>query len=310
MLNRIELENSSILATILPEVGGKIIDLISKPSQRNWLWQNPRIKPQAFPVDANFDNSWCGGWDDAFPTCDPCSFGGEQFQALGELRSLEWSVVSADNLSVELEAFGPITPIRATKTVLLADDEPELRMNYSITNIGFTPIHFLWGTHPALSVSRDSRLIIPTRTGMVGYAPDELSGTKGEKYPWPHFETNDGMITDMSLVLPPEAAKIFGHYALALEDGWYAVEDAESKSGILFQFPKADLPNLWMWINYGGWRGYHHVILEPWTSLPVSLPEAVANGTARKLVPGQTFAVEVITTLYDSHGAYKNILGI
>jgi len=56
------LENDWLRASVLPEVGAKIYDLIWKPAGRNLLWHNPRILPQTYPIDGNFDNYWCGGW--------------------------------------------------------------------------------------------------------------------------------------------------------------------------------------------------------------------------------------------------------
>lgn len=48
-----------------------------------------------------------------------------------------------------------------------------------------------------------------------------------------------------------------------------------------------------LWLVYGGWRGYHHVIVEPWTSSPVHLTEALRGGTSRKFEPGAKFSAEV-----------------
>jgi hypothetical protein len=53
-----------------------------------------------------------------------------------------------------------------------------------------------------------------------------------------------------------------------------------------------------MWLVYGGWRGYHHVIVEPWTSCPISLAEAVRRNTSLRLEPGRTFSTEVSVTIH------------
>ena len=102
-------------ASVLPEVGAKIYDLIWKPAGRNLLWHNPRILPQTYPIDGAFDNYWCGGWDDGFPTCDPCDYRGELYPGLGELRSLRWQVQDScadrEKVSVRLFTFGPISPV-------------------------------------------------------------------------------------------------------------------------------------------------------------------------------------------------------
>src|ERR1035437_5661663 len=114
-LRVLQLENEWLSLSILPEVGAKILTLVDRKSVRNVLWENPRIRPQRFSIDANFDNYWCGGWDDAFPTADACVYQGEPFPNNGELRSLNWQVedLSADDsrAAARLSAYGPISAI-------------------------------------------------------------------------------------------------------------------------------------------------------------------------------------------------------
>ncbi len=307
----IVLENDWLRASVLPEVGAKIYDLIWKPTGRNILWHNPRILPQPYPVDGNFDNYWCGGWDDGFPTCDPCEYGGESYPSLGELRSLRWQVkdsgADSEGVYVKLAAFGPISPVCAEKTITLLAGSPVLKMRYAVTNIGPAPLEFIWGTHPALAADEHWFLRIPAKTGIVGQATDPRLGTPGQRYAWPRLETPVG-VTDMTKVQDITAGIACGHYATDLEAGWYSVEDARTGEGFLLRFPLERCPYLWMWLVYGGWRGHHHLILEPWTSYPNKLAEAVQQGTQRRLEPGGRFDVEVAATLYRGDEGYQGAL--
>jgi hypothetical protein len=218
------------------------------------------------------------------------------------LRSLSWQVEEASRQSgrgvVRLSAFGPISPVRVEKTIELADRLPVVTIDYTITNIGTMPLDFIWGTHPALAADGNTILRIPARTGIVGLSSDPWFGTPGQRYAWPVLETPSGQ-TDVSRVQPMLAKVFCGHYATDLEAGWYAVEDTATGDGFLLQYPVGDCPYLWMWLVYGGWRGHHHVIVEPWTSYPVHLAEAVQNGTSRSLEPGGAFQVRVSATVYD-----------
>jgi galactose mutarotase-like enzyme len=305
------LESDWLWASVLPTVGGKIYDLVWKPTGRNILWHNPRILPQISPVDGNFDNYWCGGWDDGFPTCDPCEYRGEQYPSLGELRSVRWQVQAAgedeEKAFVKLAAFGPISPVRAEKTVTLMANAPVLRMRYEITNLGPLPVEFIWGTHPALEAHENLILRIPAKTGIVGIATDPRMGTVGQRYGWPRLETPTGTV-DMSRVRGIDAKVAGGHYATDLESGWYAVEDTRTGEGFLLKFPLAECPYLWMWLVYGGWRGYHHIIVEPWTSYPNKLAEAVQQNTHRTLLPGERFSVEVAACVYRRDDGYQGAL--
>jgi galactose mutarotase-like enzyme len=300
-LRALELENEWLAISILPDVGAKLYDLISKPSGRNLLWHNPRILPQMYAIESNFDNYWCGGWDEGFPTCDACEHKGESYPNLGELRSTRWNVLSAEqdrgDLVARLGSFGPISPVRAEKTVTLSGSSPVVKIQYDITNLGPAALDFIWGSHPALAPTKHMTLRIPARTGIVGLSSDASLGAPGQRYAWPMIETARGA-TDMSRTQGIDTNIFCGHYATDLEAGWYAVEDAETGEGFLLTFPIETCPYLWLWLVYGGWRGYHHVIVEPWTSYPVHLADAVRGGTSRTLAPGAKFVAEVRATVY------------
>jgi hypothetical protein len=307
----LEMENDWMQVNLLPEVGGKIYDLIWKPSGRNFLWHNPRVEPRSYPIESNFDNYWCGGWDDVFPTCDECDFRGEHYPTLGELRSLHWKVELAEpgegNLVARLSCFGPISPVHVVKTVCLSRDAPVLRVRHEIRNLGPLPLDFLWGTHPALAVTNSMVLRIPAKTGFVSQSSAPKLGTSGQHYAWPLLSTPEG-ITDMSCVKGSSMGAFCGHYATELEAGWYAVEDPQQGQGFLFAFPRETCPHLWMWMNYGGYRGHHHVIVEPWTSMPIHLAEAVARNTHRHLEAGEAFSVEVSATIYSKPETFQQAL--
>ena len=225
-LSVVELENEWLKVRILPEVGAKIYDLIWKPSGKNILWHNPRIVPQSFPIESEFDNYWCGGWDDAFPTCDECMFHGQRYPSLGELRSLRWNVDSASRVGsdavAQLSAFGPISPVKATKTVTVEGHSPVIRMHSRITNLGPARVDFLWGTHPAVTITEHTILRIPAKHGIAAQCNQPGWGEAGQRYDWPILEGTAGRV-EMNKVQGIDANLCFGHYAVDLEDGWYAV---------------------------------------------------------------------------------------
>jgi galactose mutarotase-like enzyme len=294
-LRLLQLENDRMSLSILPEVGAKILTLFDKKSSRNILWENPRIRPQSYPIDANFDNYWCGGWDDAYPTADACVHAGEPFPNLGELRSLRWEVVElkADEskATAKLSAFGPISAIKAVKTISLTGQE--VQMTFAIESLSPIALDFLWGTHPAFAVEAGTRLMIPARTGIVAQSNHPSLGAPGDRYAWPLLNGRD-----MSIVPDISAGINCGHYATDLEDGWFAVET--KGQGILYEFPLETCPHLWLWLVYGGWRGYHHAVVEPWTGYPVNLAQAFEQGRHSQLAPGKIFSATVRCTPYSA----------
>lgn len=200
-LRLLQLENDAFTVSILPEVGAKILTLLDKKGGRQILWKNPRVRPQAYPIDANFDNYWCGGWDDAYPTADACVHKGEPIPNVGELRSLSWDVeeLKSDGKSAtaRLSAYGPISPVKATKTTTLSGDQ--LQMVFELESMGSIPFDYLWGTHPAFAVEAGTRLLLPAKTGMVAQSSHASLGTPGDYYVWPHINGTDMSVVPQSL---------------------------------------------------------------------------------------------------------------
>lgn len=303
-IEHVHLGNDALQISVLPEIGAKIFDLIELHTGQNFLWHNPRIEPQRCPVDANFDNYWCGGWDDGFPTCETCSHNGEIYPNLGELRSVAWRLETASQAFVQLSADGPISPVRASKEIRLFEDALEMR--FAVSHMGYVPIDFIWGTHPAYGITPDCVLHIPARKGLVGQANHPLLGQPGQSYEWPILKSLQGSM-DMSRVLPPGQFSA-GHYAIELTAGWYAVEYPGRRTGILFEFPLDVCPYLWLWLSYRGWRGYYVAVIEPWSSCPVTLRHAIAAKTHRVLHPGETFSCTVRATPWSGPASLQTLL--
>jgi galactose mutarotase-like enzyme len=302
----VRLQSDEIRVTVLPGIGAKTYDLIDRKTGQNFLWHNPRIAPQAYAVEANFDNYWCGGWDDAFPTCESCTHNGETYPNLGELRSVVWRVEDYDKgeETVRLSAGGPITPVRAEKTLRIRGHT--LEMEYSIRNEGHAPIDFIWGTHPAYAIEPGCRIHIPSNSGLVSQANPARLGEPGQLYEWPMLETPYGIV-DMSLT-PKPGNHNAGHYVMDLRSGWYALEYPHRDSGVLVEFSLTVCPHLWLWLSYGGWRGYYLAAIEPWTSIPVTLSDAVAAGTNRVLERGARFNANVKATVWRGAGGLEKLL--
>jgi hypothetical protein len=130
-------------------------------------------------------------------------------------------------------------------------------------------------------------------------------GAAGSTYPWPSLPdlTAPGGSRDMRRVRPREDAVFGGHWATDLSAGWLALTDTASRRGLALAFDTAVFGHAWLWQVYGGWRGHHHLALEPWSSHPQQLEDAVAAGQARMLAPGGSVETEVAFTVFDGREA-------
>jgi hypothetical protein len=297
------LENAALRVTMLPELGGHVLELIDKVADRNLLWVNPRTSPRRAPYGAHFDDWWSGGWDEIFPTGDRAELHGEQLPYMGELWSVPWtaSAGAAGNRAwITGAGLATMAPARLERTLELRADEPVLRAHYRLTNLDVRPLPFLWGIHPSFAVTPAHRIDAPAREMCVAVSSGSAMGTVGTRYDWPAQPDPiaAGGLRDVRRVLPADAAIFGGHWATDLVAGWLALTDTATHRGVAIAFPLDVFPHAWLWQVYGGWRGHHLLCLEPWTGYPMQLEEAQAAGRARVLQPGESLDADVAFIIF------------
>jgi hypothetical protein len=300
----IRLENSRLSADVLPGMGGKILNLVDKGEDRNVLWRNPRVPVRPGPIQANVDDYFAGGWDDAFPTGDPCANEyGDRLPYMGEVWNLPLrshvELGGPREAIVILSGSTPITPARWTRTLYLRGGEPILRLQTRIENVGHKPLSFCWGSHPALAVREGMRLDVPAGRGEVTDAgADGVLGDLGESYDYPLLRAQSPRELDVRWVPSASWACHALHALTGLEAGWAAATDPHTGRGFGVVFDADVHSCVWQWMSYGGFRGWYHAILEPWTAPQPSLADARAAGAARTLSPGEALETEMVAVLY------------
>ncbi len=161
-LQTVILENRDLRVTILPELGGRIWSIVSKPHDREMLWHHPGMLPRPAPYGAPYDNWFAGGWDEVFPNDYPVVIGGESYPDHGEVWSLPagWEIdqSTADEVAVVLEHRGVATDTLFRKRVMLRADESNLRVEYRIANQGEAALSVHWKSHLALPLTPGSAL--------------------------------------------------------------------------------------------------------------------------------------------------------
>lgn len=299
----IRIENRYLAADLVVSMGGKVLSLIDKGADRNVLWRAPRVPVRPGPVGANADDYFAGGWDDVFPTAEGCANDdGDQLPYMGEVWNAPAtaSVVEAGpaEVCVELVVQTPITPARVTRRISLTADEPLLRIATEIENVGHRPFDFCWGSHAALAVDAGMRIDVPAAAAEVTDAGAGLLGQLGERYRYPLLGAGTPGERDMSIVAAAELGGHALHALTELSDGWAAATDPQSRRGFGLRFDPTLHRCVWQWMSYGGFRGWHHLILEPWTAPQISLAAAREAGTALRLSPGESIAGTVTGVLY------------
>jgi len=311
------LENELIRVGLLLDKGADIFQFVHKPSDTDFLWRSPQglINPNRFNAtiahpSGAFLDSYHGGWQEILPGGGPTNYRGADLGLHGEVTHLGWEYdVLKDTpecVTVRLYVNCVRTPLKLEKILRIEQGKPTLFIEETVTNLSPEPIDFMWGHHPAFGapfLRKGLRLFVPAAKAEAHnpqFAPSSVL-EPGSTFEWPVANIN-GRATDFSHIPGPEAGYSELLYLKDLAAGWYAVLDAERRLGFGLAFEKEVFPYLWFWLVYGKFPGYpwwdrvYCIALEPWTSIPNSLPEAIAAGNQAHLKGGDCLTVSLSAT--------------
>jgi len=293
----IELENSSVRAMILPQLGGKVWNIWHKPSDSQWLWHNPAVGLRVATADCSYDDNWVGGWEELFPNDAACEFMGRQLPDHGEWwsQSWEWQELEGSDwgVGVRLSRASSLTGTVCDKWITLDNNQPRLSIRYRIRNNGPEPLHFLFKQHLAINVTADHKIELPG--GKLIPVDLDFSTRVGGPGPfeWPWAETADGAPVDLSVLPPPELRHREFVYGYDLPAGWCGVIDTRTKVRFRLHFDREVFPYTWIFMTFGGWRDLYAVVLEPCTNMPKDLGDAHRLGQCASLLPQETMNATV-----------------
>ncbi len=287
----IALRGSALEVVVCPDAGGKILDLVHRPTGVNLLWQNPRVPVQATHAGAPFDDVWCGGWDELFPTDQPCELDGTSYHDHGDLWIGPWAWAverdDGDGAVIYLRRYSASLPCLMERWLTLDRDALELSVRYRLSNVGVRPVPFVWNVHVAHAIQPGSRLLLPAQT--VAAVPPYAG----------RLEPGGGDVPFADLGLLPEPSSGLSEYFVTrdLDDGWCAVTHPQHDIGLRLTFDRSVFPNVWLFAAYGGWRGHYFLLTEPSTGVPGSLADNVAAGAARELAARESLETELVASV-------------
>lgn len=304
-MRAIVLENEVLRVTVLADKGGDVVEFLHKPSDTDHVWLSPQglrgpaQHPAADAADdvGAFVDHYQGGWQEIFPNGGaPSVYRGARLAQHGEVAMLPWdySIVadSPDLVSVRLRVRTRRLPYQVEKTFTLATGSKALEMRSEVTNASRLALHAMWGQHVVFGapfLKPGQRIRLPDGVMVIPHEeainPPERRVRAGG--PWPHVSGEHGT-TDLSVIPKPGGPSEIV-YLTGFSEGWYEI------GSFRLEWDASLMPYLWMWQELGAsagypWWGRAYVVgLEPFSSMPTNgLAEAVDNGTAMTLGPGET----------------------
>jgi galactose mutarotase-like enzyme len=286
------LETDTVSATIVPELGGKIVSLVDRVADYEWLF-SPQATPQKPPYGAVFTDYSPRGWDEMFPTIVECHVPDAPAETLpdhGEVWALPWEVVgnSDDAITMRVQGQQPGYPYTLMRQARIEGNV--LRLSYRLDNHADRALPFLWAAHPLFNGHSDIRIDLPSEVQSVVNVMDHPAlGEIDRVMDWP----------TVTLVSSGEKAiDRMGDASLNDCRKFYTLPETEIGYGSLVhegigrtltvRWDTQIVPYLGIWVDEGVHTPETTVALEPGSGYYDSLETAINNERVAKVAAGGT----------------------
>lgn len=326
-LRTVSLENELLRVTVLADKGTDIFEFLYKPLDVDYMWRSPWgvRDPNKFVATSHTGGSafldfYEGGWQDCFPTGgDPTEYLGQPFGAHGELPTIPWEYQivedTPERIAVKFWVRTYRTPFYVEKLLSLERGKAVLYADEHVVNEGRTTMHVLWGQHPALGAQfLDDSTLIDLPGGRV-HARNLSPNTRFIEgvFDWHLVPGKEGGEIDLRRVGTSALDTTDVLFLDSLPETWYAVTNTRRQVGFGMAWSREVFPALWFWQVYGGlytppWYGRtFNIALEPFSSIHKTIGEAISDGSAHVLKPGESLNARYVAVAYAGTAGVKRI---
>lgn len=294
------LTNQALEITVRPERGGRIDQIHDRRNGRDWLWHPPGYDAARDPVPHygdSFDALWSGGMEEMFPNDGAVRIDGRDLPDHGEWWSAQWQVEECAEQLIRLRYACVSVPVVVEKRIVLDPVSARLSIRWRLHNTSIAVVPFMLKLHPALRLEAGDEVLMPDcDIEPVDPGFSRLVGQPGLTR-WPLARDADGAAVRLDRIPGTDSGLREFVYASGLAAGWCGWRHAGSGATLQLRFAQDDFPVVWLFYSCGGFNGHQVAMLEPCTSKPWDLREAIRVGTAARLEAGETRDIEVVLAL-------------
>ena len=244
---------------IVPSMGAKIVSLMDRGIEGEWLI-GPGERPFK-PVEygADFETQDMSGWDEMFPTIVACAYPGTganhgvHLPDHGEAWALPWQLLQAGEGRLTLRLEGRALPYQLTRSADLPEPST-LRLSYTLTNLGSEPMPYMWAAHPQFSCGPAGQVIFPPDISeVINTIPESWGwGPPETRFGWPQATGLDGQPVRTDLVGPATLKHARKFFALSQDrPTWAAVLRRDSGQWVRLEWVSQEVPYLGLWVDEG-----------------------------------------------------------
>ncbi|MFT3748949.1 MAG: hypothetical protein QM768_11555 [Agriterribacter sp.] len=285
----ISLKNDLLSVIIVPAMGGKILSIFNDQLQKEFLWHNNKVPFQAYTPGADYDANFLGAIDELIPNDIPEIIDGIEYPDHGELwtTALQYKI---NGDAVTVYGYLPLSGLFYSKTISLKENSSLVKLDYQIVNQTNNTRHFLWKLHAALAIEQGDTLVTPAKTAKVVDAAYSRFEKQSDPFEWPFIgETN-------AAIVPKKNNTMDFFYLYSTGEGFMQMESAKDKTIFSYQYDTKVFPYQWYFASYGGFLNHYTAILEPCTTMPISVKDAIGQKQTAVLQPGEK--IETSVTIY------------
>jgi hypothetical protein len=270
------LENERVRAEIAPEQGARVVSLLDRASNRELLYS--RAGATWDPGD--YLATLAGGWDQMFPNDDPWA----GLPGHGTLWSTPFTAQRPSSTAVALRCRLETPEVDVEHSYQLLE-APRAGVRLTTTVRARAEVEpFLWASHPMLSIAPGWRIA-------PGDGPLEADRIDpGRAAPGPVSAADRETVLEL-----PAGSQGWQEVIYADAAGNVSVASSDGGSTTRVAWDTEFFGNLWI-VTLSGFESIDlALVLEPCTTRPYRLDEAIAGGHAMTLSPGTecTFWSEV-----------------
>jgi hypothetical protein len=273
----IVLETDVARAVILPESGGRVQHLVDRRTERELLYVRPAGE------QADFASATTGGWDLLFPNDEAWRGHPDHGRVWNAAFMVEEMDRGACRLSTALDA--PAAHVTRSFTML---DPPRAGLREEVRIHAEAELGpCLIAPHPALAADVGWRIELPREVAEVS-ADRDYPGRFLPGQALGHHESAEALTVPG---IQPALVEVL--YVEAVSEGRIASPDGSSCT--LVRWDARSLPHLWICTLVGIYQDGPPamVLLEPATSRPYRLDEAIGAGRFTSLTTGETWQTTV-----------------
>ncbi len=296
--NSFKLFNSYVSLRLIPELGGKIVEIEDLANGYEWLWKDESRPYRRREFGDRYDHHDISGFDECFPSIAVGAHPRLREGLLpdhGELWCQPWSVKVEDGVLVT-EVESRLFDYSFRRRIRLSDRT--FFLDYEVHNRSSFPLEGFWSAHPLFHAHEGMSIEItghPKMTKEFSFSgrmgEDGIDGYAGHlhQYEWPATMGVDGKQHDLSRIslIHPLTDKVVLE---SPEDGLVKLINSQVGRQLLIRFDPKELSYVGVCFNLGAWpfegeKGTW-VAIEPSQGSTDRLDESIDLGGLKGIDPG------------------------